>query len=357
LLEEKSRRGVAVAAFKMYRPYEPFQELILPPNLQDWVPEEHLARFISDVVDHMDLSAIFAVYERGAGGGQPPYHPLMMTKLLVYGYCTGVRSSRAIERATYEMVPFRMLSGDQQPDHDSIADFRKRHFDAFKGLFAQTVRVAREAGLADLAHVAVDGSKTKANASKHKAMSYDRMKAAEKELETEIARILAEAEAVDDEEDARFGKARRGDGLPNELQRREDRLKKIREAKQRLEERAHAEATARAREIEKKIAERREWEARTGQKAPCREPNVPNPAEARPDSKAQCNSRGRGSGVGGQGGDYRLPQRAQALPTRKASGHGGPDCSNHTQLADRPDSPPGDNRLPRVRRPNAAFHP
>lgn len=278
-----------MAAFKTYRPYEPFQELILPPNLQDWLPEGHLARFISDVVDHMDLSAIFAVYERGMRGGQPPYHPVMMTKLLVYGYCTGVRSSRAIERATYEMVPFRMLSGDQQPDHDSIADFRKRHIDAFKGLFAQTVRVAREAGLADLAHVAVDGSKIKANASKHKAMSYDRMQAAEKELETEIARILAEAEALDDEEDARFGKGRRGDDLPKELQRREDRLKKIRQAKQRLEERARAEATARAREAERKIAERREWEARTGQKAPGREPNVPSPEEARPDAKAQCN--------------------------------------------------------------------
>ena len=131
-----------MATFKTYRPYEPFQALMLPPNLQEWLPEGHLSRFISDAVDLLDLSTIFAVYEKGTGRGQPPYHPTMMTKLLVYGYCTGVRSSRAIERATYEMVPFRMLSGDQHPDHDSIADFRRRHFDAFKGLLAQTVKVA-----------------------------------------------------------------------------------------------------------------------------------------------------------------------------------------------------------------------
>jgi transposase len=276
-------------AFKTYRRYEPFQELMLSPNLQDWLPEGHLARFISDVVDPMDLSAIFATYEKGVGRGQPPYHPAMMTKLLIYGYCTGIRSSRAIERATYDRVPFRMLSGDQHPDHDSLADFRKRHFEAFKHLFAQTVQVAREAGLADLAHVAVDGSKIKANASKHKAMSYDRMQAAEKELEADIARILAEAEAVDGEEDAKFGKGRRGDELPKELQRREDRLKKIREAKQRLEERARAEAAERAREAEQKMAERRASEAQTGRKAPGREPSAPNPDEARPDPKAQCN--------------------------------------------------------------------
>jgi len=285
-----------VAAFKTYRRYEPFQELILPPNLQDWLPEGHLARFVSEVVDHMDLSAIFATYEKGVGRGQPPYHPTMMIKLLVFGYCTGVRSSRAIERATYDVVPFRMLSGDQHPDHDSIAEFRRRHFDAFKGLFAQTVKVAREVGLADLAHVAVvtcggeaAGSKVKANASKHKAMSYDRMQEAEKELQAEIEQILAEAELLDNEEDARFGKGRRGDELPKELQRREDRLKKIREAKQRLEERARAEAAERAREAEKKIAQRRAQEAATGQKAAGREPKVPNPEEARPDGKAQSN--------------------------------------------------------------------
>lgn len=278
-----------MTVFKTYRPYEPFQELILPPNLQEWLPEGHLARFVSDVVDQLDLSAIFSVYEKGVGRGQPPYHPLMVTKLLVYGYCTGVRSSRAIERATYDMVPFRMLSGDQHPDHDSIADFRKRHLDAFKGLFAQTVKVAREAGLADLTHVAVDGSKIKANASKHKAMSYDRMQEAEKELQAEIERILAEAEACDKEEDARFGKGRRGDELPKELQRREDRLKKIREAKERLEERARAEAAERARDAEQKIATRREREAATGQKVGGRQPEVPNPDESRPDPKAQSN--------------------------------------------------------------------
>jgi len=282
-------RCVAVTVFKTYRPYEPFQELMLPSNLQDWLPEGHLARFIHDVVDQMDLSGVFAVYEKGVGRGQPPYHPTMMAKLLIYGYCTGVRSSRAIERATYDIVPFRMLSGDQHPDHDSIADFRKRHLDAFKGLFAQTVRVAREAGLANLAHVAVDGSKIKANASKHKAMSYDRRQEAEKQREGEIEQILAEAERLDNAEGVRFGKGRRGDELPQELQRREDRLKKIREAKQRLEERARNEAAERAADAEKRIAERRQREAETGQKAAARDPKVPNPDEARPDAKSQSN--------------------------------------------------------------------
>jgi len=213
----------------------------------------------------------------------------MMTKLLVYGYCIGVRSSRAIERATYDVVPFRMLSADQHPDHDSIADFRRRHFDAFQTLFAETVRVAREAGLADLAHVSVDGSKIEANASKHKSMSYDRMQDVEKELQSEIDSILAEAESKDNEEDAKFGKGRRGDELPKELQRRQDRIKKIREAKKRLEERARAEAAGRAEEAEKKIAERRELESQTGQKPSGRDPKVPNPEEARPDPKMQCN--------------------------------------------------------------------
>jgi transposase len=273
---------------KTFRPYELNQRLLLPPDMREWLPEGHLALFVSDVVDALDLSAIFAAYE-GEERGQPPYHPAMMVKLLVYAYCTGKPSSRRIERATYEDVAYRVLAADQHPDHDSIAAFRQRHLQALAGLFVQVLRLCQEAGLVKLGHVALDGTKIKANASKHKAMSYARMCAAEQELAQEVARLLAQAQAVDADEDARYGAGRRGDELPAELARRESRLAKIRAAKAALEEEAQARAARQAEAVQAKLIERAQQEAATGKKALGRPPTVPDPAQATPEPTAQRN--------------------------------------------------------------------
>jgi transposase len=228
---------------KSYRPYYPDEELLLPPSLRDWLPENHLAYFVSDVVDNLDLSAMDAVYG-DEKRGQPPYDPQMMTKVLVYGYCVGVFSSRKIERRLVEDIAFRVLAAGNQPNFRTISDFRKLHLQTLEGLFEQVLKIALEAGAMKVGRVALDGTKMKANASKHKAMSYDRMQEKEKELKAEVKQLLERAETADAEEDTRYGKDQRGDDLPTELQRRETRLKKIREAKQALEARARQKAAA-----------------------------------------------------------------------------------------------------------------
>jgi transposase len=226
---------------KTYRTYLPEQDFVLPPSLRDWLPEDHLAYFVSDVVDELDLSAIEAVYEKEERG-QPPYHPRMMTKILLYGYCVGVFSSRRIERKLTEDVGFRILAAGNEPDFRTISDFRKLHLAALQGLFDQMLQIALRAGTMKLGQVMIDGSKVKANASKHKAMSYGRMQEEEKRLKEEVRRLLKQAEATDGEEDARYGRDHKGDELPAELARRETRLKRIREAKRALEERAREQA-------------------------------------------------------------------------------------------------------------------
>ena len=215
--------------------------LLLPPSLRDWLPENHLVYFVSDVVDQLDITEIESVYEKD-DRGQPPYHPRMMTKILVYGYCIGVFSSRKIQNRLIEDVAFRVLAAGNQPDFRTISDFRKIHLDAIQSLFEQVLKLALTAGAIKLGRVALDGSKIKANASKHKAMSYKRMKEDQRNLRAEVRKLLEQAAAADDEEDARYGKDKSGDELPEELSRRETRLKKIREAKRALEERAHEEA-------------------------------------------------------------------------------------------------------------------
>src|SRR5712664_1688865 len=222
---------------KSYRPYYPDEDLLLPPSLRDWLPEKHLAYFVSDVVDYLDLSAMDAVYGNEKRG-QPPYDPLMMTKVLVYAYCVGVFSSRRIERRLVEDIAFRVLAADNQPNFRTISDFRKIHLKTLEALFEQGLKIALEAGAMKLGRVALDGTKVKANASKHKAMSYDRMKEKERQIRAEVRELLAQAEAADAEEDALYGAEQRGDEWPEELQRRETRLKKIREAKRALEARA-----------------------------------------------------------------------------------------------------------------------
>jgi transposase len=226
---------------KTYRSYCPDQMFLLPPSLRDWLPENHLVYFVSDVVDQVDLSAIESIYEKD-DRGQPPYHPRMMTKILVYAYCVGVFSSRKIRKRLIEDVAFRVLAAGNQPDFRTISDFRKIHLNALQGLFEQVLKLALTAGAIKLGRVALDGSKIKANASKHKAMSYKRMKEEERNLRAEVRQLLNQAKATDDEEDARYGKDKSGDELPEELSRRETRLKRIREAKRVLEQRAREEA-------------------------------------------------------------------------------------------------------------------
>ena len=264
------------------------QSLLLPPSLHDWLPEGHLGRFIADVTEELDLGLIYRSYE-GDGRGLAAYQPLMMVRLLLYGYCKGVASSRKIEQATYEDVAFRYLSGDTHPDHDTIAAFRKRHLDALAGLFVQVLQLCQRAGLVKLGHVAIDGTKMKANASKHKAMSYERMNETEQRLRQEVEELLRQAAAVDEAEDAQYGKGKRGDELPEELQRRESRLKKIREAKAELEREAKEKAEQLRAEAEAKIAKRREQEAQTGKRAGGHEPKVPDPEQAKPEPGAQKN--------------------------------------------------------------------
>jgi transposase len=228
---------------KTYRPYVPEQVLLLPPSLRDWLPEDHLAYFVGDLIDQLDLSAILQVYE-AEDRGYPPYHPVMMTKVLVYAYCVGVFSSRRIQRCLLEDIPFRVLAAGNAPDFRTIADFRKTHLTALQGLFEQVLQLARELGAAGVGRVALDGSKIKANASKHKAMSYSRLREKQRQLRDEVRDLLAQAEAADAAEDAEYGADRRGDELPAELQRRESRLTRMREAKRVLEARAKAEAAA-----------------------------------------------------------------------------------------------------------------
>jgi transposase len=265
------------------------QILLFPPSLHDWLPEGHLARFLVDVVSALDLGAIYASYREKDGRGQAAYAPEMMVRVLLYGYANGVYSSRKIEKRTYEDLAFRFLSGDQHPDHATLADFRKRHLESLAGLFTQALLLCAEAGLVKLGHVSIDGTKIKANASKHKAMSYKRMNETEARLEQEIKELLRQAEQTDAEEDAQHGKDRRGDELPEELQRRESRLKKIREAKQALDQAAKEQAGRKHEEAKQKKAEREEEEKRTGKKKRGRKPKPCDPEQAKPDDTAQRN--------------------------------------------------------------------
>jgi transposase len=265
------------------------QTLLFPASLHDWLPEGHLARFIVDVVSALDLGAISTSYQDKDGRGQAAYAPEMMVRLLLYGYARGVYSSRKIQTRTFEDIAFRYLSGDQHPDHATIAEFRKRHLEALSGLFMQALRLCSEAGLVKLGHVSIDGTKIKANASKHKAMSYARMNETEARLKQEIDALLAAAEKIDTEEDAQYGKDRHGDELPAELQRRESRLQKLGEAKAALEQEAKEEAAQQRAEQEQKLAEREAEEQRTGKKKGGRKAEPCDPEQATPDNTAQRN--------------------------------------------------------------------
>ena len=236
-----------------FRRYDPDQMLLLPQDLREWVPEGHLAHHVSDLVDAVDLSAFYAPYE-GDGRRNSPYDPRMMVKVLIYAYATGTFSSRKMAKRLEEDVALRMLAAGNFPQHRTLCEFRKRHLDDFRAVFAEVVVLARTMGLAGLGRVSVDGTKVRANASKRKAMSYGRMVKQEGRLEAEIEALKAEieglverAEATDEAEDERYGEEARGDELPEELKRREDRLAAIRAAKARLEAEQRAADDARGR--------------------------------------------------------------------------------------------------------------
>ena len=291
---------------KTFRPYTPGQSFLLPPSPLEWLPEGHLARFILDLVKELDLTRIYAHYERELRG-YPPHHPLMMVALLLYGYCVGVPSSRKIERKTHEDVAFRVISGGEHPDHTRISEFRRVHLQALAELFVQVLKLCQKAGLVKLGVVALDGTKVKANASKHKAMSYDRMQKEEQRLRDKVTELLAAAEKVDAAEDAEYGAGRKGNELPAELQRTQDRLKKIREAKAALE------AEAKQRKAEEQAAKDKDDPPPGPRETPLPEHKVPTTAEGKPTDKAQRNFTDPDSRIMKTGDGYVQGYNCQAM--------------------------------------------
>jgi transposase len=333
-----------MSTVKSYQRYEPKQAFLLPPSPTEWLPEDHLAYFILDVVETLDLRPIDDALQSKDARGQQPYAPKMMVALLLYGSCVGVLSSRRMERATYEDVAFRVLAAGHHPHFTTINEFGKEHRASLAGLFVQVLRLCQKAGMVKLGHVALDGTKIQGNASKHKAMSYERMLKSEAELQKEIDALLRQAQETDASEDARFGEGRREEDLPAELRRREGRLAKIREAKVRLEKEA-AQARAldlrgqatRAREraethhdpTERKraatVASRRAERARaldpkaddddldppvTGDGLPMHRPNTTT--EGAPDAKAQMNFTDPDSRIMESGGAFCQGYNGQA---------------------------------------------
>jgi len=268
---------------KTFRPFDPGQAWLVPPSLDDWLPQEHIARFIADLVDeHLDLSAFYADYTEGRGA--PPFDPQLMVRVLLLGYTSGIRSSRKLEAACSDIVAFRWLAGGQVPAYRAIATFRKRHLSSLGHLFVQALELCQAAGMVKLGRVALDGTKVRASASRRKAMSYARMTDKQQVLAAEVSALLWEAERIDKDEDALFGKDHSGQGLPAELARRETRLAKIAQAKAALEaearERAAAEAAQRARAAgndDDTVAERAAAAADTAVPKPTAQRNFTDP--------------------------------------------------------------------------------
>ena len=256
-----------------FQPINRYTTYLLPPSLQDWLPEKHLARFVVDIVDQLDLSRLVNHY---GGGGKAPYHPALLLGLLFYGYATGVFSSRKLEQATYDSVAFRYITADTHPDHDTIATFRKRFLSELTDLFAQVLVMAQAMGLLQLGKVSLDGTKIKANASKHKAMSWAHAKKLEEQLRAEVTELFAQAEQADTE-------AQPSLDIPEELKRREDRLAAIAQAKAEIERRAQVRDEAERAAYEEKLARRRKKEKETGKKMGGRPPQAPTPGPRKQD--------------------------------------------------------------------------
>ncbi|MCS4116364.1 transposase [Salinibacter ruber] len=248
----------------------------MPPSLEEWLPEDHLARFVVETVETLDTTALEEAYD---GRGSEAYHPKMLLALLFYGYATGTYSSRKIEEATYDSVAFRYVAANQHPDHDTICTFRRRFLEELEGLFVQILEVAVEMGLLEVGDVALDGTKVKANASKHKALSYEHACKLEDQLMEEVEELMEKAEEADDED------LPDETSVPEEIARREKRLEKIREAKQTIEERARERHEAEKAAYEDKMEKRREEEKRTGRKKPGPKPEPPEDTGPEPDDQ------------------------------------------------------------------------
>lgn len=262
---------------KKFRDYNPEQLLLLPPSLREWLPEGHLATFVSQVVDSFDLSEFYDDYD-GEKGGRPPYHPMMMVKVLCYAYCVGVPSSRRIEQALWESVPFRFLAADQHPDHAAIAEFRRRHLKALDHLFLQVLKLTMEAKLVSLENVSIDGTKVKADASRNKSFSLANAKKREEKLKATVERILAEAEAIDRAEDEKYGEQSTY-MLPEALRSKEAQLKLIQELKEKMEKERSEKERQEQEERDQKEAKRPAGHKKLGRpKKPRSEPD-PDPDE------------------------------------------------------------------------------
>jgi len=249
-----------------FRPIDRQTAYLLPPSVEDWLPERHLARFVVEMVDQLDLSAMSRAYR---GSGSASYHPRLLLALVVYGYATGVFSSRKLERATYDSVAFRFVAANQHPDHDTIAAFRKRFLKEIEALFVKILLLAREMGLLKMGTVALDGTKIHANASKHSALSYEHAGKIEAQLKAEVAALMAKAEAADQAD------LPDGMSIPEELSRREERLKKIAEAKAKIEARAKERYERELAEHQAKLAAREAKEKASGKKPGGRPPAPP----------------------------------------------------------------------------------
>src|SRR6202521_3432819 len=245
--------GISYPGFvsKNFRTCALDQPFLMPPSLQDWLPENHLARFVAELTNGLDLAKIYGFYGRRDGRGKAAYHPVMMVRLLLYGYCVGVMSSRRIERASYEDIAFRYLSADQHPDHDTIAAFRQQHLEALAGLLGQALRLCGETGLVKVGQIAIDSTKMRAQADRNRTVRYQQLQEAEGVLDQRVRALLAEAAQVDSQEDARYGAGRKPEDLPAELKSSEQRLRKIREAKHRLEQQAEQRAAQARQERER----------------------------------------------------------------------------------------------------------
>lgn len=252
---------------KKYRRYDPEQVFLLPPDIRDWLPDGHLALFVSDCVDNLDLSGIFEYYE-GSERGNPPYHPAMMTKVLLYAYCIGKSSSRKICNALYEDVAFRVLGAGNFPDYRTISEFRRIHIDALSKLFVQVLDMCERAGLVKLGVVALDGTKVKANASIDKNRTHDALSEEERRLREKVDEMFQKAQEIDDLEDKMYGRDKRGDELPDGFRTRKERLERIKKAKEELEQRQKE----KEQEYMEKLAEREQKENESGKKLRGRKP-------------------------------------------------------------------------------------
>ena len=249
---------------KRFRTCDLRQIYLLPPSIEDWLPQDHLARFIGDVMNELDLSAIYAEYGRRDNRGLSAYHPMLLTRLLLYGYCIGVTSSRRLERATYDEVPFRYLAANQHPDHDTIASFRQRHLPALAQLFVQALRLCQKAGMVKLGNVSIDGTKIMANASTKRSVPYEKLREREQYWKQIVEQLLAEAQRTDQEEDRRYGPGQPADALPDKLADAQSRLEVLRKARAELEQEAQQELEA----LQQVVTERKRGRPRKSEPAP-----------------------------------------------------------------------------------------